>query len=252
MNAVDTFMAVANATAAIVERAPAYVTYRVHETVRAAGTGEFDRTVTVRTIDGVAIVKNDTTGKDEIRTPFPAPPTFDELAKFKLSGQIVIGGGHGKEARTGDMRIENIEPLRYSDAATRADAVARSIKGYAVTFADDATPALGHLHLEPTSAFRATGVRHWLRDVWYDSTTLIPSRIVSGGIDDFELDAHYGTVNGTWLLQRISVAATFHAPLWLGRMTVGLAGDYADYAFSETAPDPRLAPGVPVPSPAPR
>lgn len=240
----EAFMAVANATAAIVERAPAFVTYRVHGVFHAAGEGTTDRTVTVRSDDGVAIVHDDATGKDELRPPFPAPPTFDALATFHISGEITMRGGKGPH-RGGDLRITNIEPLHYERTAAHADAVARSVKGYVVTYADDATPTSGHLHLERNALMHG---RKWLRDVWYDPVTLLPTRILWGGINDFTLDARYHIVAGHWLLQSIAAAEVVHAPLWLGRMSVFVRGDYDAYRFDDVAPDPRLAPSA---SPAP-
>ncbi|GAC1574605.1 MAG: hypothetical protein NVS3B7_06570 [Candidatus Elarobacter sp.] len=247
LSAPEAFMAVANATAAIVVKAPPYVTYRVHGVAHVMnGDGTNERTVTVRTSDGDAVVHDETTSKDVLRPPFPAPPNFDALSKFKLRGEISVGTqkGHKGLARDGDMRVENIEPLRYAPVATRADTVARAVRGYLVTYAADTEASTGHLHLEPTPEQRAT--KKWLRDLWYDPATMLPTRVVYGGENDFSLDARYVTVNGVWLLHAIQVGAIFHAPFWLGRMTVSLSGTYDDYRFSETAPDPRLEP-----SPAP-
>jgi hypothetical protein len=246
LSAVEAFMAVANATAAIVGKAPAYVTYHVHGTVHIAGDDTIDRTVVVRSDDGMSIVHDDATGKDELRPAFPAPPTFDALANFKLTGEITLRAKpqNGKR-RDGDMKIVNIRPLHYEASPSHADAVARSVKGYVVTYAADATPEAGHIHLERNALMKD---RHWLRDVWYDPATMVPTRVVWGGPDDFFLDARYATVDGHWLLRTIAATETVHAPLWLGRMTVSIGGDYGAYAFSETPPDARLAPR-PVPSP---
>jgi hypothetical protein len=235
LSAPEAFMAVANATAAIVQKAPPYVTYHVHAIFHAAGEGAVDRTVIVRSDDGVSVVHDDASGKDVLRPPFPAPPTFDALAQFSLSGQISISGKN----RDGDMRITNIRPLHYETSRSSADAIARSVKGYVITYAPDATAALGHLHLE-RNALMKDG--HWLRDVWYDPATLVPTRVLWGGQNDFTLDARYATVDGYWLLRAIDVGAIVHAPLWLGRMTIAIDGTYDGYAFSEVAPDPRLAP----------
>jgi hypothetical protein len=239
ISAPEAFMAVANATAAIVQKAPPYVTYHVHAVFHAAGEGSVDRTVIVRSDDGVSVVRDDASGKDVLRPPFPAPPTFDALAKFKLLGQIEMNG----KKREGDMRITNVRPLHYETAASTADAISRSVKGYVVTYAPDATPVVGHLHLERNALMKE---RFWLRDVWYDPATLVPTRVLWGGENDFGLDAVYNTVEGHWLLRSILVGGTFHAPLWLGRMTVSISGSYDGYAFSDAAPDPRL-----VPTPAP-
>jgi hypothetical protein len=246
LSAPEAFMAVANATAAIVQKAPPYVTYHVHAVVHAAGESTVDRTVIVRSDDGVSVVHDDASGKDVLRPAFPAPPTFDALAKFKLQGEITIKAGGDKTARRdGDMRITNIRPLRYETPVSTADAVARSVKGYVISYAPDATPALGHLHLERNALMKE---KFWLRDVWYDPATLIPTRVLWGGHDDFMLDAQYQTVEGHWLLRAITAANTYHAPMWLGRLSVAIGSTYDGYAFSDAAPDPRLVPG---PSPAP-
>jgi hypothetical protein len=235
ISAPEAFMAVANATAAIVQKAPPYVTYHVRAVFHAAGEGTVDRTVIVRSDDGVAVVHDDATGKDVLRPPFPAPPTFDALAKFRLTGVISLSG----KKRDGDMRITNVRPLHYETGRSSADAVARSVKGYVVTYAPDATPALGHLHLERNALMKDT---HWMRDVWYDPATLIPTRVLWGGQNDFALDAQYTTVQGHWLLHTITAGQIVHAPLWLGRMSVAIGGSYDGYTFSDVAPDPRLAP----------
>ena len=114
-------MAVANATSAIVQKAPPYVTYHVHATFHAAGENTVDRTVIVRSDDGVSVVHDDVSGKDVLRPAFPAPPTFDALAKFKLAGGISVSFGGNKNARRdGDMRITNIRPLHYETGPSNA------------------------------------------------------------------------------------------------------------------------------------
>ena len=235
-------MAVANATAAIVQKAPPYVTYHVHAVFHAAGESSVDRTVIVRSDDGVSVVHDDASGKDVLGPPFPAPPTFDALAKFKLSGEISMSLGSKKNTRRdGGMRITNIRPLHYESGASSADAISRSVKGYVVTYAPDATSGIGHLHLERNALMKDP---HWMRDVWYDPATLVPTRILWGGQNDFMLDASYNTVEGHWLLRSILAGGTFHAPMWLGRMTISIGGTYDGYTFSETAPDPRLVPAA--------
>ena len=252
LSAPEAFMAVANATAAIVQKAPPYVTYRLHGVAHLMnGDGTIDRTVTVRTSDGDALVHDEGTGKDVLRPPFPAPPNFDALSQFKLSGELSLQMKKGQKGlmRDGDMRIVNIEPLRYATVASRADVVARAVRGYLVTYASDSGAAAGHLHLEPTPEKRAT--KRWLRDLWYDAATMLPTRVVYGGENDFALDARYETVSGFWLLHSIQVTEVYHAPLWIGRMSIALGGTYDDYRFSDVAPDPRLDPATATAAPAP-
>jgi len=243
----ETFMAVSNATAAIVERAPAFVTYRVRGTYHLKNDHTLDRTVVVRTEDGVAVVHDADTGKDALRSPFPASPTFDALSSFDISGGWTIGVG--SSYHDFDMSVKNVQPLHYAFEKTTADVVSRAVRGYVISFAADSTPALGHLHLERANSMHDD---RWLRDIWYDPVTLIPSRIVWGGNDAMDLDARYAVVNDVWLLKSLSLSYVIHAPLWLGRASLSFSGDLSDYAFSTTAPDPRLVPGAaPLPSPSP-
>jgi hypothetical protein len=113
VTAPEAFMAVANATAAIVQRAPAYITYRVSGTVHyRRADAAISRVVTVRTVDGDAIVHDERTGRDEFRPPFPAPPTFDALAHWRLEGTW-SADDQPDAPRDVDLRVINIEPLRY-------------------------------------------------------------------------------------------------------------------------------------------
>jgi hypothetical protein len=239
LSAPDAFMAVANATAAVVQKAPPYVTYRVRGTVHFyKGDGTIDRTVTVRTSDGDAIVHDEQTGKEMLAPPFPAPPNFDALSTFELKGHFSAKGGRGAIVRDTDVHVENVTPMRYANVASRADAVARSVRGYAVTYAGEPDADGVHLHFEPGAAYFRDHTR-WLHDVWYDPATMLPTRIVWNGNDHLELDARYAAVDGVWLLRSIDVARVFY-PI-VGRIAASFHGDYADFRFSDTALDPRLA-----------
>ena len=251
MSAPETFMAIANATAAIVRRAPPYVTYRVRGAVRFANSeGTVDRIVSVRTEDGSAVVRDNKTGKDVLRPPFPAPPNFDALSAFQ--GRIDYNYNlTGRVDPNIDMRVSNIEPLHYTTIESHADAVAKSVAGYFIAYADDATPQQGHLHLEPSAQKRREG--GWLSDVWYDPQTMIPTRVLYGGPLSFLLDARYATMNGVWLLSSITVSAEARRPWPMGRSVLTFRGDYDEYEFPTSPPDARLAPlptSTPISAPA--
>jgi hypothetical protein len=235
----EAFMAVANATAAVVQKAPPFITYRLHGVVQVVGgDGVVDRTVTVRTEDGRAIVRDDKTGRDDLKPPFPAPPNFDALSTFAYHSEISFYAGSRRGPRPDiDMHIVNVEPLHYATVASRADAVAYAVRGYAITYADDAMPRQGHLHLEPSSQQRREDA--WLSDVWYDPQTMLPTRIVYDGQNEFALDARYATTSGFWLLSSIRISSLY-SERNLGRFTLAFRGEYADYRFSTSPPDSRL------------
>ena len=235
LSAPEAFMAIANATAAIVQKAPAYVTYRVRGVIRVAnGEGTVDRIVSVRTEDGDAIVRDNNAGTEALKPPFPAPPNFDALSTFQLRLDFNYNALRARQRPDGDMRVSNIEPLHYTTVVSRADAVARSVRGYVITYADDATPQQGHLHLDPSAEKRTDA---WLTDVWYDPQTMIPTRVVYAGPHEFMLDARYATADGVWLLSSIAVGAR-----WRGQVTIAFSSEYSEYRFGTSPPDPRLAP----------
>jgi hypothetical protein len=242
VSAPETFMAVANATAAVVQKAPPYVTYRVRGTVHFfKGDGAIDRTVTVRTSDGDAVVHDERSGKDVLAPPFPAPPNFDALSTFELKGRWTARHDRSSSdglVRNTDVHVENATPLRYASVASRSDAVGRSVRGYAVTYAGEPDAGGVHLHFEPGAAYFHDHTQ-WLHDVWYDPATMLPTRVVWNGNDHMVLDARYAAVDGAWLLRSIDFGRVFYPPL--SRIAAAFHGDYTDYRFSDTAPDPRLA-----------
>jgi hypothetical protein len=128
--------------------------------------------------------------------PFPAPPNFDALSTFEVKGRwsaLRSRSLGGSLVRDIDVHVDNVVPLRYASIASRADAVARSVRGYAVTYAGDDGGV--HLRLEPGAAYFRDHTQ-WLRDVWYDPATMLPTRIMWNGNDHLVLDARYAAVNG--------------------------------------------------------
>ena len=83
---VETFMAVANATAALVGKAPPYVSYRVSGTLHVLkGDASIDRRVVVRTIDGDAVI-SDEKGRTELKPPFPRRRTSTRSPSSRSAG----------------------------------------------------------------------------------------------------------------------------------------------------------------------
>lgn len=248
---VETFMAVANATAALVGKAPPYVSYRVSGTLHILkGDAAIDRRVVVRTVDGDAVI-DDEKGRTELQPPFPAPPNFDALSEFALRGMVSAQYKKAGKPVTRDIdtRVVNVTPLRYrTDTPAHADVVVRSLRDYTVeTVAGEPGPEQ-HLQLTPRPAYYA-GHRMWMHDVWFDPATMIATRVVWKGVDDFTLDARYGTVEGQWLLRSIHLSRILR-PAGMFRSEFWFHGDYSDYEFFQTSPDPRLVPAA-SPSPAP-
>lgn len=244
LSAPEAFMAVANATAAIVHHDPAYVTYRVSGTMHfARGDAAIARTVTVRTVDGNAVVRDERTGDEVLEPPFPAPPTFDALAHFTLQGEWSALPSKEGTTRDVQLRVTNVAPLQYTMTESHADVVVHSVRGYTITYGQPGSDGTTHLQLAPTPQYFVDGPHRtaWLHDVWYDPVTLVPTHVVWNGHDRFELDARYATVDGVWLLHELRVAQVFHT-LGVIQTAAWFDGVYDGYVFSATPPDPRLVP----------
>jgi len=237
----------ANTVAAQYAKVPPFATYTVHTKLHLFKKDEsFDRRVSVRTADQVAVVLDERTSRDELKAPFPAPPNLDPLATFKLRAKAMYATGDGPH-RDLDMRISNIDPLRYSNKEhSDANVVARAVRGYSVEVIDDAGDRLIHLHLIAGPQVRHTA-QFWFQDVYIDTSTDLPIR-VAWAADDATMIADYETVQGYWLLKSLSLRATFFAPLHIGRTTVAFDSSFDSYGFSDVAPDPRLVPGA-LPTP---
>src|SRR5471032_152860 len=235
LGAVDTFTSIANATAAVYAKCPAFATYHVKTNLFFFNKDTvIERDVTVRTADQVAVVYDATTKKDSLKPPFPAPPNFDGLSNYAASGTFSASTSGSRDV---DFRIGNIMPLTYRDIATHADAVAKSIRGYSVAFAPDTNSDIGHLILTPVSD-ATRGAKHHLSDVYYNPSTLLPSRVISVGPDDTTIDATYQMTDGNWLLHTLYFHHTWHGILLFAKLTGDFTATYDNFRFSETAPDP--------------
>lgn len=219
MSAAAQFMEVANATAALAQRNPAYISYRVHGTVHVKrGERDFERVVVYRTADGRAVVKAGT-GAGKAGAAEPLPPDFDALAKFDVKGFVHADG-------VLDMHIVNLKALQYN-VSSQADTVARSLKDYEVSVVDDAPPGQVHLHLHGTPAFFKINER-WIDDVWYDAASHVPTRIVWGGANEFVLDTRYSVASGAWLVKSVDIRKTLH-PWFVGSSPFSAHCDFDDY-----------------------
>lgn len=228
------FMQIANAAADRFGRTPPYVSYRVSGTLHAfRGDGTFEHRVMVRMADGKAITD------DELRAPFPAMPNFDALSHWTLDMDFNRTATKNGPMRTVDAGFTNIAPLRYrTDLGSRADAIVNTIRGYKLRRLSDEPGGIGHLGLERSdkNAHDAS-----LRDVYFALDSLLPTRVQYDGKDDFRLDAGYRVVEGCWLLDDLRFGYTAYAFAHLARASFACDTTFADYAFPQSAPDPRLA-----------
>ena len=248
------FQHAANAAAAAVERAPAFVTYRVATHVSAPALGKARdvlRAVDVRTSDDLAVLQDLPRGANVLAHGFPITPSFDALSYFTLSWKV---GAHSDVS----SYVHDITPLRYAEGATsQADVVVFRLRQYRAQYASDSSDAAGgrtHVALVPFDFVKKAAVRpdstFYLSDVVIDNATHLPSSVRYIGGDDIDLTVDYAMQQGHWLVSHVHYEETLHGPLRVGRLRVIADAVYDSFAFPESAPDPRLIPPPPTAAPA--
>ena len=154
------------------------------------------------------------------------PPVLDALAAWAFA----------PETRDGlpVLRVVYERPMRYDVRANASTAtiVVSTVFGYHIAFGDGAN----HLVIAPaTRATRefASGAGHFTyRDVWFDPTTYVPTRVVLSAPGE-TLAIDYATVNGAWILADFS----YDSRPELATERAALVGTYTDVTFPSLAPD---------------
>jgi hypothetical protein len=240
---VETFAAIAKASAASYAEYPAFATYQLRQKFH-RGKGD-DRlsewSIEERLGDRLEVVVDERAKKESLSTSRVATLIFDALESPVLRGKFVywlLGV---------EFYFLGTETRSYRYEPANADAVARSVRGFKVTFANDATPEVGHLAFSPVSDEARNASAH-LTDVYYAPSTLLPTRIVFAGPSNTVLDMSYHIVDGKWLLHSSYARHTFENVALFAQVTMENTKTYEDIHLSDVAPDLRLAyPGeVPV------
>lgn len=235
----------ANAAAvAIVEKAPPFTTYRVSTHVSVPSVHrerDVVRNVSVRTKDDLAVLQDLPTGKNQLGHGFPIMPSFDALSYFTLSWKV---GAHAEVS----AYVHDVTPLRFDTTESKADVVVFRLRQYKAEYANDssdATDAKTHIVLVPFDyvkrQVRKPDSTFFLSDVFIDNASGLPSEVRYAGGDDIVFDVKYASVNGNWLVTYAHYEETLHGPLRIGSLHVVADATYDQFAFPETAPDPRLA-----------
>ena len=238
------FQHCANAAAAIVAKAPPFVTYRVMTHVSAPSLGkerDVDRSVMVRTRDDLAVIQDLPRGANVLGHGFPVTPSFDALSYFTLSWRV---GAHTEVSAS----VHDVTPLTYPDAdRSQSDVVVVRLRQYKAEYATDSSDAPDgktHITLVPFEFVKEhnnADTTFYLADLFIDNASGLPSRVRFDGADDKEFVVDYGRVEGHWVVTHAHYEETLHGPLRLGRVHVSADAVYDDFTFPASAPDPRLA-----------
>jgi hypothetical protein len=243
------FEQAANAAAARYEARPAYITYvsRTHVEVPSMDESlDVDRRVMVRSADDLAILQDLPHGAQTIAHGFPISPTFDALSYFRLN----VGIGWHKRIFsdvTGPAGSGPIIPLRFAVVTHEPnDVVVTSLRYYYPKFAPDSSDAPdGHTHLVMQALPTLTtgnSSDFYISDVVIDNSTMLPLQVTYTGRDDRRFVVDYETIGGAWVIRHAYFAMTQYGVLHFARVHWTADATFGDYQFSQTPPDPRLAP----------
>jgi hypothetical protein len=239
------FQHCANAAAAVVAKAPPFVTYRVSTHVGAPAIGkerDVIRSVMVRTRDDLAVIQDLPRGANVLGFGFPVTPSFDALSNFTLSWRV----GARMDVTS---YVHDVKPLTYPDAtANGADVVVVRLRQYKAEYAPDSSDAADgktHITLVPYDFVKRETVRpdetFYLSDLVIDNASGLPTEVRYRGADDIQFDVEYSVLETHWVITHAHYEETLHGPLRIGRLHVLADAVYDTFTFPTAPPDPRLA-----------
>ncbi len=237
------FRAAANAAYAAWLKTPPYIAYRADIEVNVSAQNQVrrvSRAVEVRTRDDLAVLQDLPSGQNQIAHAFPIPPWFDALSYFRLEFRL----GDPLRQHNPLTQLTMLAPLHYADAVpSSADVavVATTLRNYYATYAPDTTAPIAHIVMQPLPALtRDNTSDFYLHDVYVDTTTNLPTRVVyDGPTTEFAVD--YTTQNGDyWLIDHAFYRHTLVLPLHLAQTTFTTEAHMSGFAFPPMPADPRL------------
>jgi hypothetical protein len=238
------FRAAANAALAAWQNQPPYIAYRVDVNVNIPAMKEnrtISRAVEARTSDDRAVLQDLPQGQNQIGQSFPLIPTFDALSYFRIDFHL----GDPIRRHNPLSGVHMYQPLKFSDpVASNPDAavVVTSLRNYYAHYADDSTDRLAHITMDPLPALtRGNDSDFYIHDVYVDTQTLLPSRVIyHGPTTDFEID--YTMVGNRWLVDHAFYKKTVVGPLHIGQTTFTVDAHFAGFTFPDQPKDARLRP----------
>jgi hypothetical protein len=244
------FRAVANAAFDAWQRQPPYIAYRVDVDVEVPALKQSQRiarAIEARTHDDLAVLQDLPHGANQLGRAFPLPPTFDAISYFRIDFHLgdPLRRHNPLTAVTLLSPAANLppQPLRFSDpVAANPDAavVVTTLRNYYAQYAPDTTDRIAHIVMQPLPALtRDNDSSFFLKDVYVDTTTNLPTRIVySGPTTDFAVD--YTMVENHWLVSHATYSRTLFAPFHIGKTTFTTEASFSTFMFPAVPADPRL------------
>lgn len=236
------FRAAANAAFDAWQHPPPYIVYKVDvDTVVPSlkQSRKISRAVETRTQDDLAVLQDLPQGANQLATAFPVPPTFDALSYF----EFFFDPGDDIHAPATDVTLIADrpffppEPLHFgvgTASSTTVDVVVPYLRNYKAQYAPDSTDQLAHIQMVPLKPLTAgNDSSYYLKDVYVDTATNLPTRIVyAGPALNFTLD--YALVENRWLVKHLRYNLT------RGKMPFTTDAVYSAFTFPAEPVDGRL------------
>jgi len=243
------FRAVANTAFDAWQRQPPYIAYRVDVDVEVPTLKQsrrISRAVEARTRDDLAILQDLPRGANQLGHAFPVPPTFDALSYFHIDFRLgdpvrqhnpltavtMLSPGQGVPP----------QPLHYIDPVPTGDVtvVVTTLRNYYAQYAADSTDRIAHITMQALPALtRGNDSTFFLKDVYVDTATNLPTRVVySGAAADFAVD--YTVIENHWLISHASYRNTLFGPFHIGQTSWTTEASYSAFTFPTVPADPRL------------
>jgi hypothetical protein len=244
------FRAVANAAFDAWQQQPPYVAYRVDVDVEVPALKQsrrIERAIEARTRDDLAVIQDLPRGANQLGHAFPVPPTFDAISYFRIDFHLgdPVRQHNPLTAVTMLSPTPGLQPqpLRYGPAVASSpdiSVVVTTLRNYYAVYAPDSTDSVAHIVMQALPALtRDNDSSFYLKDVYVDTATNLPTRIVySGPTTDFAID--YKVVENHWLIDHVRYSRTLVAILHLGQTTFTTEASYNAFTFPATPTDPRL------------
>jgi hypothetical protein len=237
------FRAAANAAYAAWLKQPPYIAYRADVDVDVPAENQqrrISRAVEARTHDDTAVLQDLPQGQNQVGHAFPIPPWFDALSYFRLDFRL----GDPVRQHNPLTQLTMFAPLHYSDAVASGPdvtVVATTLRNYYATYAPDSNDRIVHIAMQPLPALtRGNDSDFYLHDVYVDTATDLPTRVVyDGPTTEFAVD-YTTTNNAYWLIDHAYYRHTLSLPLRLIQTTFTTDAHLSGFTFPQTPTDPRL------------
>jgi hypothetical protein len=194
----------------------------------------------VRTHDDTAVIQDLPAGQNQIGHAFPIPPWFDALSYFRLNFHL----GDPIRQRNPITQLVMLAPLQYNDPVASSPGVtvvATTLRNYHAEYAPDTTDRIAHIAMTPLAALtRDNDSDFYLHDVYVDTTTNLPTRVVyDGPTTEFAVD-YTTTYQPYWLIDHAFYRHTIVGPLHIGQTTFTTDAHFSSFTFPAVPADPRL------------